>query len=70
MPEPECVFPEKMSILFLQTSRVVNKYYNTLLNNKLRLSISKIASVIIEGKSSWVEVDLSRIQVFHVEYLA
>src|SRR4030042_3535381 len=38
---------EETFILFVQTSRVVNKYYKTYLNRKLGLSVSQIAILTV-----------------------
>ena len=38
---------EKVFILFVQASRVFNKYYNAYLNRKLGLSVSKVAALTV-----------------------
>ncbi|MBN2240595.1 MAG: MarR family transcriptional regulator [Dehalococcoidales bacterium] len=52
--DPERSIGEQVFILFVQTSRVVNKYYNTYLNKKLGLSISKIATLTVLDASGGV----------------
>jgi MarR family 2-MHQ and catechol resistance regulon transcriptional repressor len=47
MQQPERSPAEKSFILFMQTSRAVNKYYNAYLNKNLGLSISQIAVLTV-----------------------
>lgn len=52
--DPERSIGEQSFVLFIQTSRVVNKYYNTFLNKKLGLSISKIATLTVLDRNGGV----------------